>query len=236
MKNLFAFPLFVALICGTLYSDDLSFWETGGMYFCVPYEKGTLEFDVNLWYEDDEPGLSLFGSYAVTDHFTLKLDVPATFVSPFFSGFKASALYGMQNESSDLTLSGDVNMGCYFGEGWSEFAPTVGFNAGKRWGIFALIGRISGGLDAFTEADETVVTKIGEAEISPFLYTGDFGMVGTPLMMEYAGDFLSVNIGLDVEIYLPLGISLNFVPRYEVRGESGLSVWAGISWMHIPGE
>jgi hypothetical protein len=236
MKNHITLPLLIALISGPLYSADLSFWETGGMYFCVPYTKGTLEFDYNLWYEDDAPGMSLFGSYAVTDHFTLKLDVPATFVSPFLSGFKASGLYGMQNEPTDLTLSGDVNMECYFGQGFSEFAPTVGFNAGKRWGIFALIGRASGGIDAYTEADATVVTKIGEAEISPFIYTGEFGMVGTPLMLEYADDFLSINIALDWEIYLPFGISLNIVPRYEVRGGSGLSVWAGISWMRIPGE
>jgi hypothetical protein len=181
--------------------------------------------------------MSLYGSYSLSDRLTLKLDLPAAFDEPpYFQGFKAPGLYGMQNENGDLTFSGDLNLEYYLGEGWNEIIPTIGFNTGKRWGTFALLGRISGGIDSYTESGSTTTTAIGEAEIGPFVYTGEIGMIGTPLMVEYVDEYASVNIALDWEIYLPFNLSLWIVPRYEVRGESGFSVWTGIAWMHFKEE
>jgi hypothetical protein len=69
MKWIYSFFLLLGIYSGLLSGDDLSLWETGGMYFCVPYAKGTLEYDGNFWFEDEGPGMSLYGSCALSDHF-----------------------------------------------------------------------------------------------------------------------------------------------------------------------
>jgi hypothetical protein len=214
---------------------EFSLWETGGMYFCVPYGKGTTEVDLNAWHEDGAPGFSLYGSYAFSDNTTLKLDVPFSFeASPYIQGAKITGLFGMQGKEGDVSLSGDVNLEYYSGEGWSDVTPTLGFNAAKRWGMFALLARIGGGISWYTENNQTSSGGAGEAEAGPFFYTGDFGMVGLPLMFEYGDNESTVNCALDWEIYLPGGFSLWVVPRYEVSGSSGFSIWTGIAWMKMP--
>jgi hypothetical protein len=215
--------------------SDLSLWETGGMYFCVPYSRGSTEVDLNAWHEDKAPGYSLYGSYAFSDHSTLKLEVPVSFESsPYVQGMKVTELYGIQVKGGDRTLSGDANVEYYFGEGWNQFIPTIGCNAAKRWGTFALLSRIGGGVSILTENSKTSFGRAAEAEVGPFIYTGDLGMIGLPLMFEYGDNEASVNCAIDWELYLPKGFSLWIVPRYEVHGNSGFSIWTGIAWLKTP--
>jgi hypothetical protein len=225
-----------SVIIGEIKAEsDLSLWETGGMYFCVPYAKGTVESDLNVWHEDGVPGYSLYGSYAFSDKFTLKLETPFEFqTSPYLQGFKATGLYGMQSKTGDRTLSIDGNFEYRIGEDWKELIPSIGCNAAKRWGRFAMLARISGGVSLYSDSSGSSTGGVCEIEAAPFMYTGDLGMVGSPLMFEYSYGETSVNLALDWELYLPGGISLWVVPRYEVVGGSGFSVWTGIAWMRIP--
>jgi hypothetical protein len=215
----------------SLYGGDLQLWETGGMYFGLPYTKGTVEADYNFWHEDGSPGMSLYGSYAFTDNFTLKLEVPGEFESPVFYGAKVTALLGQTDTSGGWTVSADFSAEAYGGEKWSDITAIAGVNGGRRWGAFALLGRLSGGAERYREEGEPDITAIFEGEVGPFVYTGDFGMAGIPVMTEYRYSSFSMNIALDWEIYLPFSISLWFVPRYEVLGESGFSIWCGVAWM-----
>jgi hypothetical protein len=221
-------------------SSGLSLWEVGGGYFSMPYYKHTVEVAINGWYEPEDQGLSIYGSYAFTDNFTLKLEVPFAFSDPVMGSFKITGLFGKQWEAGDAALAGDLSLETFFGES-PEIFPALGVNAAKRWGIFALLGRISGGPEVFLDSAGGYDIR-GEAEIAPFVYTGQIGMVGLPVIYEYtSGDSggSALNIGLDWELYLPLNISLNAVPRYEIlngdflKGE-GFSIWFGISWMYIP--
>lgn len=204
-KKLIIFVSTLAVSC--LAGDSgLSIWETGGMYFCMPYGKGTDEVDLNAWYEDGAPGFSLFGSHAFSDNATLKLEVPFSFEStPYFQGVKVSGLLGKSGAEGDMTLSGDANMEYSFGEGWRDVMPTLGCNFGKRWGTFTLLTRLSGGFSWYTENNRAVYGGLCEAETGPFFYTGDFGMLGLPLMVEYVNNESAVNGALDWEIYLPGG-------------------------------
>jgi hypothetical protein len=229
--------IIVSAIAASCMAGDpgLSLWETGGMYFSVPYGKGTEEIDLNAWHEDGAPGFSLYGSHAFSDNSTLKLEVPFSFESaPYVNGVKVSGLFGLLSREGTMSLSGDANLEYLSGEGWQDVKPTLGCNFGKRWGTFALLTRISGGVSRQTENNRTSSDGVFEAEAGPFIYTGDFGMVGLPLMFEYGDNESSVNCALDWEIYLPGGFSLWVVPRYEVMGGSGFSIWNGIAWMKTP--
>ncbi len=90
---------------------------------------------------------------------------------------------------------------------------------------------MSGGAEHYAENGASDVTAIAEGEAGIFIHTADFGMVGLPVMAEYRFSSFSLNLALDWEIYLPRSISLWFVPRYEVLGESGFSIWCGAAWM-----
>jgi hypothetical protein len=213
-------------------SSGLSLWEVGGMYFSIPYSKHTIEADINGWYEPGAPGISIYGSYAFTDNVTLKLEVPFAFSEPVTQSFKITGLFGKQWEAGIATVSGDLSLETYYGDS-PEIIPALGFNGARRWGIFALLGRISGGADVYLDTAGGYEWR-GEAEIGPFIYTGQIGMVGLPVMYEYTYGESALNIGIDWELYLPLNISLNVVPRYEVLNGGGLSAWFGVSWMLTP--
>jgi len=211
--------------------EDLKLWETGGMYFGIPYTQGTIEVDYNAWYEDRFPGMSLYGSYAFTDNVTAKLELPAEFELPVFYGGKGSFVFGRLSSVGDKTVSSDFSGEVYGGAGWSDFIVTYGINGGQRWGKIALLGRISAGAEWYSESDTISLLGLGEAEVGLFRYTGDFGMIGIPIMAEYRMESFSINVALDGELYLPHSLSLWLVPRYEVLGESGFSIWCGVAWM-----
>lgn len=231
-----ALAVFAVVVSCPAGDTGLSLWETGGMYFCVPYNTGATEVDLNAWHEDGASGYSLYGSYAFSENVTIKLEIPSSFES---SPLKITGLFGMQNPGGDMTLSGDINAGYSYGEGWSDYVPTLGCNAGIRLGVLALLSRLSAGAHIYRERNQVSIDSVCEAEVGPFIYTGDFGMVGLPIMFEYGGDETAlngsaVNCALDWELYLPGGFSLWVVPRYEVRGSSGFSIWTGIAWMRMP--
>lgn len=231
MKNLLTVGLFMFSTSLFAQESDLSLWETGGMYYCMPYQKGTIEVDYNYWYEDDASGMSLYGSYALNDKVTLKLELPGDFSTSVFSGGKLTALYGCTY--SDQSLSIDLNAEFYKGEDWLDGFIFSGVNIGVRNGTLAVLGRLSGGAERYTESALVDISPIFEAEIAPFIYTGTIGMIGAPLMAEYRSNEFSLNIALDMELYLPKSISLWVVPRYEIIGSSGFSVWTGIAWMQF---
>jgi hypothetical protein len=231
----FLYLMVIVSAACSLADEDLSLWETGGMYFSIPYKKGTMEFDYNYWNEDKLSAMSLYGGYAVSDNLTLKLEIPAAFSKPIFSGFKATGLWGRQGSSGDHTLSLDGNLEWYGGSGGSDLMLSIGGNAARRWGIFAALGRASAGVERYAEGTSVDVTPVGEAELGPFLYTGSIGMIGIPLMAEYRSREITINAAADLELYLPFSISLWIVPRYELKGGSGFSIWAGIAWMRMGG-
>jgi hypothetical protein len=229
------------MIAGTVVHNtraepDLSLWETGGMYFCIPYGRGTAEIDLNYWYEDNTPGYSLYGSYAFSDKLTLKAEAPFDFWSaPFFQSMKVTGLYGILTKKGDFTLSGDANFDFGFGEEGRVVIGTIGGNLGKRWGSFALLTRTDGGVSMVPGSGGKSPNGVGEVEAAPFMYTGNLGIVGLPLMFEYGDRAASVNVAFDWELFLPKGFSFWLVPRYEVIGSSGFSVWTGVAWMRFPG-
>jgi hypothetical protein len=211
--------------------EDLKLWETGGMYFGIPYTKGTIEFDYNVWYEDRLPGMSLYGSYAFSDNLTVKFELPAEFELPVFYGGKGSVVLGRLSSLGDQTVSFDFSGEVYGGAWWSDCVLIAGVNGARLWGKFALLGRVSAGSEWYGENDTIDLSGLGETEIGLFRYTGDFGMVGIPIMTEYRMEYFSINVALDWELYLPHSLSLWLVPRYEVLGESGFSLWCGVAWM-----
>lgn len=211
--------------------SDLSLWETGGMYFGMPYQKGTIEVDYNYWYEDDAPGMSLYGSYALNDKVTLKLELPGDFGTSVFSGCKITGLYGCT--SSDQSVSIDLNAEFSKGDNWFDGFIFSGVNIGVRNGTIAVFGRLSGGAERYAESTLVDISPMLEIEIAPFMYTGTMGMVGIPLMAEYRSNEFSFNVALDAELFLPKSISLWIVPRYEIAGSSGFSIWTGIAWVYF---
>lgn len=214
--------------------DDLSLYEVGGMYFGMPYAKGTAEVDVNFWYEDESPGISLYGSYAFTDHLTFKLEVPAQFEQPIVSGFKATGIFGILNDAGSFSLSADLSGECYFGDKWQDIIPTLGLNIASRHGIFAVLGRMSGGCDLYFESGSGSYEAIASAECGPFVYTKDFGMVGVPVIYDWSSDGPALNIGLDWELYLPANFSFSIVPRVNVLDNGKFSIWGSFAWMYAP--
>lgn len=213
-------------------SSGLSLWEVGGMYFSMPYAKHTIEVDINGWYESDEPGLSPYGSYAFTDDFTMKVEVPFAFSKPVMKSFRITGLFGKQWGKSDAVLSGDLSLESYTGES-ARIIPNMGVNGALRKGIFAFLGRVSGGTDIYFNAGKKSALRI-ESEIAPFIYTGRIGMVGVPVIYEYTYGKSTLNVGVDLELYLPVNISLYVVPRYEALTSRDLSLWFGLTWMRIP--
>jgi hypothetical protein len=59
-------------------------------------------------------------------------------------------------------------------------------------------------------------------------------MVGLPLMFEYGDNEASVNFAVDWELFPPKGFPLWIMPRYEVHGSSGFSIWTVIALMKMP--